>query len=328
MKLTRCKLATIALLGSSAALADVKINDYLSVSGYTVAAATTSDPDTGSGEETLFDSGSSNLDAAKFAILGKYESFSAKGSLFYIPNSKSDEGDAGILDAFGSVALGAVTITGGKYLSYLGYEAFDPVNMNQLTYGTTIAAIPAYHTGAKLDFAGEGYGIGVSVTDSLFPGDGFFQGDGEFSDDQGFEAIFTYTGVKNLTVFVGYGYDSTDGTPGEDEVINLWASYALSETLTIAGEYVNGDLSGLKFDSFLAFAQLTLGDGWSLVGRVTTFMPDSGGDGTYVTVAPTYAFNANFSVRAEVSYADSSAGGFTSIGDKGLFYGIQGVFKF
>jgi hypothetical protein len=305
--------------------AEVKINDTFSVSGYAVAAGTMTDPDSGKNNYTLADSGASNLDSAKFAVTGAKDALSGKVSLFYVPQAPSSVGTAGILDAYATYTAGDVSVTAGKYLSYLGYEAFDPINMAQLTYATTIFAIPAYHTGAKVDYVGEGFSLGFSATDSLFSGDGFFQGDGEVSDDVGYEAIATYTGIEKLTVFAGIGYEDTDGAPDDTFVFDLWASYALSDTVTIAGEY---DYMDDAAQAALAFLQYKFCDKVSAVARVSVMDIDGGDTGSYFTVAPTYTFTENWSLRGEISYADSAEGGFTSIGDKGFFYGVQGVFKF
>ncbi len=315
--------AAFATAATASLQAEVKINDHLSISGYAVAAGTITNPDSGSKDYTLADSGASNLDSAKVALTGTYEALSAKVSLFYVPQTGTSTGDAGILDAFATYTAGPVSLTAGKYLSYLGFEAFDPVNMTQLTYAT-ISGIPAYHTGAKIDYAGEAFSAGVSVTDSLFPGDGFFQGDGDFSDDLGYEAFISFTGIENLTIFTGIGYENTD-LASDAFVFDVWASYALTDAVTVAAEYTyNRDVA----QSALVFLQYLFSDKWSAIARASVIDLDGGDTGSYFTVAPTYTFNDHFSLRAEVSYADSAESG-GSLGDaKGFFYGIQGVFRF
>ena len=48
---------------------------------------------------------------------------------------------------------GGTSVTAGKFLSYLGYEAFDIPNMTQVSYanGDFLGAIPGYHTGVRVD---------------------------------------------------------------------------------------------------------------------------------------------------------------------------------
>ena len=56
---------------------------------------------------------------------------------------------------------GGFTVTGGNFLSYMGYEAFDIPNMDQITYGSTIFAISGYHSGVKVDYSDANVGSGV-----------------------------------------------------------------------------------------------------------------------------------------------------------------------
>jgi hypothetical protein len=323
-KLTGLTASVVAL--ASTASANVKINDYLSVEGYAVASLTTTDPDTGKGNDTSFDSGSNNLDSINIAILGSYKDFGGKVSLEYVPNSVTGE-SAELLDIYATYTAGSVTVTGGKFLSYLGYEAYHPVAMTQLTYGSSIFAIPGYHTGAKVDFAvSDTLSLGASVTDSLFPGSTAVfgdKGDGDFSDGLGYEFIATYTGIEKLTVFVGLGLDDDDAA-ASDYVFDIWASYALTDKLTLGAEYDYLEDAG---HGYLFTAQYAFTDKVSLLTRWSAAHAVSGDTGTYLTLSPTYVLTENLSVRAEVSYADSAEAS-SYIGDKGFFYGAQGVFKF
>lgn len=322
-KLTGLTASAVAL--ASTASAEVKINDYLAVEGYAVASATITDPDSGSNDETAFDSGLGNLDAINIAILGTYGDFSGKASLHYVPDSGGS--DAEILDLYLSYTTGAVTITGGKYLSYLGYEAFHPVAMTQLTYGFA-SGIPAYHTGIKADFTvSDVLTIGASVSDSLFPGSTATfgdKGDGDFGDGLGYELVATYTGIEKLTVFLGFGFDDDDNATS-DYVINFWFSYALSDVLTLGGEisYLE-DFS----TSYILTAQYAFSEKFSTLFRWSAQESDSPSEwGTYLTVSPSYAITDNLAIRGEVSYGDGAITP-TGAGFKGFFYGIQGVFSF
>lgn len=310
--------ASLAALASTVS-AEVKINDYLSLDGYVILAGTITDPEGGSSTDTLADSGASNLDAARIALIGKYNDFSGKVSLFYVPNRAGTE--AGVLDAYATYSTGAISVTGGKFLSYLGYEAFEPVNMAQLTYGFA-SGIPAYSTGAKIDYAGESFTLGFSVQDSLQPEAGtFYQGDGDWSDGLGYTLAATYTGINKLTLFAGVGYDDDDaaGTAGgpSEWVYDVWASYAVTDKLTLAAEVSHADDAST---SYIVLANYAFTEKFSSVFRWSWQEVEPTDEySTYLTVAPTYVFTENFSVRAEVSYLDQPST---------MFYGIQGVFKF
>jgi len=301
--------------------ADVKVNDVFSVNGYAVGAVTNTDVDGGSNIDTYFESKGSpaivNADAVKLGVLAAKGSWSAYGSALYLPGASNE---AGLLDGYVTYDTGTgLKLTGGKFLSYLGYEAFDPVNMAQLTYGSTIFAIPAYHTGGRLDYSTKTWSAGVAVVDSIFSGPrGFFEGDREYDDDIGIEAIFTYTGIDKLTIFTGIATENTDGAADDLFIFDIWASYALSDKITIAGEF---DTQNDVMTGWLAFLNYKISDKFSTAFRISGVDWDGGGNDTKYTIAPTYAIDSNLSLRAEFSLGEGDSGDYT-------FVGGQIVFKF
>jgi opacity protein-like surface antigen len=320
-KLTGLTASLVAL--ASTANASVKINDYLAIEGYVAASATVSDPDSGSSDESFIDSAANNLDSALFAFTGSYESFSGKLSLLYVPDDVG--GTARVLDAYISFNAGAATITAGNYLSYMGYEAFHAGSMAQLTYGYA-SGIPAYRTGAKVDFvASETLSLGASITDSYnSQGALLNQGDEDWDNGLGYELVATYTGIDKLTVFLGLGVDDEDGATNE-YALDFWVSYALTDKLTVAGEISYLDDANT---SYIAFAQYAFTEKFSSVFRVSGTEDDATNElATYLTIAPAYALTENLTIRGEVSYADTDGASYGLV-DKGFFYGVQGVFKF
>ena len=309
----------------------VKAPDWLKVSGYAAASYYYTDVENGDRGDTLFHTGTP-LDAVKLNLEATQGAFSAYASLFYSPNSDANSfaggTEAGILDAYVSYTAGAFKITGGKYLSYMGYEAFDTVNMSQLTYAnSTTGGVPAYHTGAKVDYLTEVFGVGLSISDSI-RGPSFWEGDSEFNNGLGYEAYVVYKGISKLTLWGGVAYDDSDNTP-DFSSYDFWASYDITDKLTVAGEviYSNNTLSGA--DSAcggLAFVKYKFTEQFSLVGRFGIDEVESTGPGVVApdnykyTISPTYAFNEHFLLRAEVSYVDS-------VNDV-FFTGVQALLKF
>lgn len=319
MKLASLAATSLAL--GTTAFADLKVNDHISVNGYAIGAVTNTSVQGGDNIDTYFESKGSpaitNADAVKLGVLGSLNQFSAYGSILYLPGAANK---AGLLDAYVTYDTGiGAKITGGKFLSYLGYEAFDPVNMAQLTYGSTIFAVPAYHTGGKVDFSGKTFSAGVAVVDSIYSGaKGFFEGDREYDDDIGVEAMFSYTGIDKLTVFAGIASENTKGAADDLFIFDLWASYALTDKITIAGEY---DTQNNYMNGWLAFVSYKIDDKFSTIFRVSGVDWDAGGSDTKYTVAPTYTIDSNLSLRAEFSVGNGDSGDYT-------FIGGQVVFKF
>lgn len=306
---------------AGSAFAEVKVNDHVSINGYAVASATHTDLQNGDNVDTLFQNKGSpaivNADAVKVGVLGTAGSISGYASLLYLPGAANK---AGLLDAYVTYDTGVgLKLTGGKFLSYLGYEAFDPINMTQLTYGSTIFAVPAYHTGAKLDYSTKVFSVGVAVVDSIYSGaHGFFEGDREYSDDVGTEVMASFTGVDKLTVFAAIATENTYKAADDLFIFDLWASYALTEKVTIAAEY---DKQNNYMDAWLAFASYKFNDKFSTIFRISGVNWDAGGNDTKYTVAPTYTISPNLALRAEFSAGNGDSGDYT-------FVGGQVVFKF
>lgn len=310
--------AALSLALVATAMADVKVTDHISVNGYAVGSWTNTDWDNGPSVDTTINSGASNLDAVKFGVVGTLGSLSSYASVLYVPGMADPR--AGLLDAYVTYDTGlGAKITGGKFLSYLGYEAFDPINMAQLTYGSTIFAIPGYHTGVKLDFSGKVFSVGVALVDSIFAGaPGFMEGDREYSDDIGYEVVATFTGIEKLTVFAGIASEDTYNAPDSLFIFDLWASYAVTDKVSLGAEY---DIQDNVGDAWLVFASYKFTDKFSTAFRAGSASWDAGGDDQKYTIAPTYTIDANFSVRAELTAGRGDSGDYT-------FVGAQAIFKF
>lgn len=308
---------------AATASADIKINDYLTLSGYASASAVYADNNVGKNASSLYDSGS-DLNFTKIALTGTYGTFGAMVSLLYAPDRVAGR-DAGILDAYVDWTKDNFTVTAGKFTSYLGYEPFDTNQLAQLTYGANSFAFPLYHTGAKVDYAAKTWGAGVAVVDSLYPSAGFYQGDGSYSNGTGEEAYFTYTGVKGLTLWAGAGEEQNNKI-----TTDFWASYAVNGNLTLVGE-VDAQQSVGK--GWLAEAQYAFTPKWSAVFRVSGEVADdkAAGAGTNFTFSPSCKVTQNLCIRGEITYADAAvatAGDYGLLTSRGMFYGVQALFTF
>lgn len=323
----RLKVAGLgaALVTAAGLQAEVKINDNLSLDGYAIASGVVTEG-TPAKNYALGKSGSA-YDAAYIAVNGSYKDFTSKVSLFAVSPLDNNTGDdSGILDAYVTYKMGDLSLTGGKYLGWLGFESFHTPNNAFISY-SLVNYVSPFSTGVKADYAGKGFSTGVSVRDSqiALPGAGhFFEGDGEFSKDIGYEAYFMFTGIEKLTVFAGAGYEDPDGS---DDVItyDTWASYAVSDKVTIAGEYAATENS--SHGSWLAQVAYAVNEKLSVAGRVTGIDgSDGSSDGFGYGVASTYTLSKNFSVKGEVTKTD-----FDDVpGGKGdpFSYAIQGLFRF
>lgn len=309
----------------------VNTPDWLKVTGYAAATYYYYDVEHGDNGDTLFHTGTP-LDAVKLGLEATQGPFSVYGSLFYSPNSGANSfaggSEAGILDAYASYTFGDFKITGGKYNSWMGYEAFDTVNMTQLTYAnSTTGGVPTYHTGIKLEYITPAWSGGVNVSDSV-RGPSYWEGDGDWGNGLGYEAYVSYKGIDKLTLWGGVSVDDTDGLPIFSSY-DLWASYDITDKLTLAGEiiYAHNTLSGANSAvGGLALLNYKFTSQFSTELRFGIDEVGSSGPGVIApdnykyTISPTYAFNEHFLIRGEFSYTDS-------VNDV-LFSGVQALLKF
>jgi hypothetical protein len=228
-----------------------------------------------------------------------------------------------LLDGYVTYKQDKLAVTVGQYLGWLGFESFHSVNNAFATFSQVYYASP-YATGAKVEYLGETVSTGISVRDSqIAPSGSFYNGDGEFSDDVGYEAYALYTGIKGVTLFAGVGYEDVDGG-SQAYTYDVWASYAISEKLSIAAE-VAGIEDQYSY-SWLIQPTYVVSDKISVSARVTGANgedPVAGKlDAFGYGVASTYTLTKNFSVKGEVTKNDY-------VGSADAFgYGIQGIFKF
>ena len=315
--------ATSLLSLAATASADVKLNDNFSVGGYMVGSYQYTKTD-GVPATDHFD-----IDAAKTLFTASFKPVTGVASFYYPGTSGSD---VTVLDAYVTYDVGSgYSVTAGKFLSYLGYEAFDIPNMTQISYAAPTAgsmfSIPAYHSGVRLDYSAGVNSYGLALLDSVYSPYSIFKGDGELLHNGGLEGYYKYAGPEGLTVWAGFAYDTKGGfQPHSVLTLDLWAQYNLTKEVFIAGEVANTDAGfGRKSTSWLAELGYAPAGPVSWILRISGDDPsDAVGANKYIqyTVCPTYKFTDTLSVRAEYSYYDYTGGSSKS------FFGIQTVFKF
>ena len=336
---TRTTLATaLSLAATLSTFADIKVNENLMINGYAAGAYEYQKVKGSPATDSVFDGSKDtpSADAVKTNFNFNYKPVSGTVSLYYVPNLPKNE--LTVLDAFATYDVGGgLSVTGGKFLSYLGYEAFDTVNMAQITYAPvtigTLGAIPAYHTGVRLDYGDKDVSYGVAIVDSVFSNT-FARGDGELVHNAGFEAFVKYTAIKDVTLWAGLAHDtkgnSTTNKKESTTVLDFWAEYKLSKDATVAAEFCTKDggefakgstwLAYLNYAIDAKFSAVFRVGGENLSGKTKTIANNF----TQYTLGPSYKASENLTIRAEYSVYDYSGKGAK---DKNLL-GVQAIFKF
>lgn len=317
MTKTALKLATfsaIALGLATRGLAEIPLTESFSVQGHIAGSYTAMDPSPGAWSDRY------DIDDALLLFTYSGAPVTAVASLYYVPNSDTE---VDLLDAYVTYdAGGGLSVTGGKFLSYLGYESFFTLNNTSLTFanGDFLGAIPGYQSGAKFDYADDAFGFGASFVDGLYGNDG------ELKESQGAEAYVKFTGVPELTVFAGVGYESAGVASPSAFVFNLWGAYALTDTISVGAEYTNKNVDASSGDGYnwLGTIDFALTDKFSTALRVSGEDMDGGASFTRYTVSPAIALTEMLTVRAEYTYTDFKDAGV----NKSDFIGVKAFLKF
>ena len=199
------------------------------------------------------------------------------------------------------------SVTGGRMLSYMGFEAFDPTNMYQFSYaydvgGATLtgAADPtgaqmiydAYDTGASIDYGNDLFSVGMWAS---------------LENDAGYELALAYTGIENFTAKAIYSDFSAPATEAYEKS-TYWISYKLGKLL-IAGEIAENDQldTGFDVDGMLLMVNYAISGKLGLTLRYSE-MEITGAtsstveyEGSKFTVSPGYNFTDNLSGLLEYS---------------------------
>ena len=335
----------LSLAAVSQASADIKINDNISLGGYVVGLADSKSVDKAETTSGL------DLQATKLLTKVNFAPVSGTVSLYSGTDNK-----VSVLDAYFTYDFGGGTsVTGGKFLSWLGYEAFDPVNMINITYAWTseglgaFPGIPGYHTGVKVEYSTDTMGAGFAVVDSN--DSNFFtdakKGDGDLDNGAGLEGYYTYKG-KALTVFVGAAYNSAETETGATYYASpadmgfksysgdIWAQY-VTGSMTFAGEFslykASFDATGVEdLKTYFAgfWAKYAASDKVSYVGRVATGKTNNYGatdKPTYMkyTFSPILTVTGNLEICGEASYTTYDK---IDPVDSSTYFGVQARFKF
>jgi hypothetical protein len=331
------------------ARADVAIHQNVSLYGYAAGSAQYTKPNA---EPSRHSDTTMDLDAAKLGLAFNFAPVTAKVSLY----TDTGANDLYILEANATYDIGnGLSITGGRFQSWLGYEAFDIPNGNFITNGADVMGyiIPNFHEGIRIDYNVDKMNFGVAIVDSIYNGvtyDGTdyfvnkYRGDSKLSDGYGVEGHFGYDdGALSIGATLAY-QNSRDVQSGyyykDIYVADVWAQYIINQT-TIGAEFFycygrDDSLINTKAMYGLVMVKQQFSEKFSLAGRFSAGQEKYKGQNDKpnfwkVSVQPAYAITQNLAVGLEVNYTKyNKAMGKDDMGTvkSNVFAGIQAVFKF
>ena len=293
-KLLKLSLAGL-FLATSALQGQIEINENLSITGFLDMSAVETDSEPNNNSNSTF-----NLDQVEIDFLLNFDELSGQIDLNYL-GGNDDKFD--LEQAFMRYDLGdGSDVEAGKFLSYMGFETFEPTGLYQYSYAYDIRnAIPGHHNGVRYNYNDDFLSLGLGLLDSVYDPDGSIQDSGH-----GIEAKIAITPLEGWTIFLGFAKDSMEGASQDKDLINFWTSYETGN-VTWALEFNKYDFGPTDVGSqFLVMANLGLTETAGITFRVSEDDQDfKGGDtATKLTVSPNLSINDNLGVLFELSQTD------------------------
>lgn len=197
--------------------------------------------------------------------------------------------------------VGPVTVTLGRFFTHLGYEVNDSVANLNFTRGLLFGSLPFYHQGLKLNYSPvDGLGLmamldnGNSVNYNT-------------SNETAGGAQISYTGMKGLGLYLNYYYQPSLAIWGEKtHFIDVVGSYAISDTLTFAAEYLyTTSIANSEKDSTGNTTGTSQTD--PSTGNLVAYSPKTNTYALYVDYATPWT-GLNISPRFEAMYTPDAGG--------------------
>jgi hypothetical protein len=298
---------------ASASIAEVKVNDNFSLSGFVDMSAAGMKPD--EGDATL----GASLDQYEMDFFYKFGFFSARAD---INSSTGPKNGLTTEQAFITATLTPELSLGmGRFLSSSGFEAAEPTGLYQYSYSKSMSGCAAgtpdcvyggYQNGLNLAYNTPKFGIYGAVVTDLWN-----SGETELLNTPGFEGQISLMPAAGFTIKAAQLWQMIDkkdtNTLGDDGqgLTNVWASYAQGP-LTVAAEfnYMESWKLAPGFDDYtgmgwMAMANYKVTDKFAATVRYSALSFDDKNSSTddmnsEVTFSPSFAISPNWLVLAEV----------------------------
>lgn len=312
MKKFKIAIVLSLFLASSISYAAIEIGDNIKISGWIDMLASTTDTDGGERTENfameefeidfMFDFGDGLTARADIDGGDGRSSFGGDGDEFTVEQAYLRlDTDSG----FG--------ITAGKFLSALGFEAYDAINLYQISVSSTLVA------GGHVSYPGMMHGVSFDFSNDIFKIyaallSGVFDNTDTDLEEMGYEAQISLMPVKGLTIKAGYATDSVADSieaPGYDQsIMNIWASYSVGG-VTLAAEYndlTDQGAEGVDGDGYLVMANVKMTENSSITFRHSAMDLNDGTDESEFTICPSMVWNDHLTLLAEYRVTDVANG--------------------
>ena len=290
----------MAAVASCTAQAEIELAEGLSLQGFLDISAQRADD--GTNTKSTAEIGEFEVD-----LLYSGDSVNAQVDLNYRSEARDyEDGDGGVdlEQAFvGYSVFDQFSLKAGKFLSSMGYEAYDVNGLNQYSHAVSTAGIyPVHHTGLAGVYNGDAFGVYASaVADTWDP-------KGTDLNNLGYEVQVFTSPAEGLTIKLGYA--TGDVGDYDKSMLNLWAGYSV-DSLTVAVEYSSledFDKKGDDGDAYMLMGNYAFTDTFNATLRYAHVDADWA-DIDEFTISPRFVISDSWSVITEYRNRDFAGGG-------------------
>ena len=307
-------------LATKLLVAEIVVNDFLSLEGFANISYTHAEQEFGS---TKVSENSQGVDQVEIDFIFEHGSLTGQIDLECKVTDRYESNNI-IEQAFISYYKGDSKFTAGRFASQLGFEAFEPTGLYQYSFayhlsdGLPLSALdkinggvlPRYDQGVKYSVESATRYIGIALVESIDP-----FSDNE-SDSYGVELAGALFLNHGFSVFAGARRNDYDSNDSGETILNSYLTYQTG-AFVFAAELVSGkrELSAgndLETYQALFMVNYSYNDNASLSARFSLVDRDIGGaseDFTKYTLAHGYALREDLFLVNEVSVLDGHEGG-------------------
>ena len=302
----RISIAIVILsLAASPSLADIELNEQLTLSGFIDMSSLNDD-----GDHSI------SMDQVELDFIFNLDD----GLSMRVDIEGAGDNSTKLEQAFISYDFApGWNVVMGKYLSSSGWETAEPTGLYQYSTSSTLV-YGGYQHGLGVSYSADKFGLFGSVVSSVW--------DGTDTDavKLGFEAQVTLKPVDAVTAKVAYlSEDMGDYTQG---LLNSWSSLSLGP-LTLASEFnllSNWGADDNGGTGLLGMVNYGLTDKIGITGRFSSLDLDNERHAeSEFTISPSYAFADNWSIITEAKFITKSR---AHGGDNVQQYAVESLLSF
>ena len=310
---------TFALV-SKLLVAEIVVNDFLSLEGFANMSYTHAEQEFGA---TKVSENSHGIDQVEIDFLFEHGSLTGQIDLECKVTDRYESNNT-IEQAFLSYYKGDFKFTGGRFASQLGFEAFEPTGLYQysaayqLSEGVLLSALkninggvlPSYDQGVKFTVESATRYMGIALVESI----NSFSDSGP--DSYSIELAGSLFLDHGFSLFAGARSNNLDKNDSGETILNTYLTYQTG-AFVFAAELVSGkrELPGgndLETSQALLMVNYAYSDLTSLSSRLSIVDRDIGGiseDFKKYSLAHGYAIEDNLFLVNELSLVSGQEGG-------------------